>query len=436
MSGANGAGPVRAKSGAVIHEHRLDNGMRVLLVERHLDPVVAVMMWYGVGARNEREDEAGVSHFLEHMMFKGSGRFGKGEVDRITTSLGGSNNAFTSSDHTAYWFEFASDRWEASLDIEADRMQNLALDPDEFGAERAVVLEELSIDEDDPWRHLSRQVQELVYPRHPYGRPVIGYAQVLERMSVDLMRSYYERFYHPGNATVVLCGDFDPTAALEAVRSRFESIPAGMPFEQADCYRARLGEPRSEKRITTHWDDGAARLCMGWPTVSVGSDDDFALDLATTVLSTGRLSRLHRSLVLERGLATSVSTSNDTRRDGGAFWLYAECVEGVDPGELEAAIDDEFSRLASEAAGDDELERAKAVLAAAEAYDWETVTDLAEDIGSYAVDAHWRLALEATERRARVTAAEVQSAAARLLTPGRRVLGWSLPKETAAEDGA
>ena len=129
-------GGTALKGGATIHEHRLDNGLRVLLAERHSDPVVAVMTWYRVGARNEREHEAGVSHFLEHMMFKGSARYPKGAVDRITTQLGGVNNAFTSYDHTAYWFELASDRWERALAIEADRMQRLTLDPAEFAAER------------------------------------------------------------------------------------------------------------------------------------------------------------------------------------------------------------------------------------------------------------------------------------------------------------
>jgi zinc protease len=159
------------KGGAKIREHALANGLRVLIAERHGDPVVAVMLWYKVGSKNEREHEAGVSHFLEHMMFKGSSRFGKGEIDRSTTELGGSNNAFTSYDHTAYWFELASDRWEKALEIEADRMRTLLLDRAEFDAERAVVLEELSMGKDDPWRALPSACRTRAPPRHPYRRP-------------------------------------------------------------------------------------------------------------------------------------------------------------------------------------------------------------------------------------------------------------------------
>ncbi len=199
------------------------------------------MLWYRVGARNETEKEAGVSHFLEHMMFKGSARYGKGDIDRITTTLGGTNNAFTTADHTAYWFEFASDRWESALEIEADRMRALLLDPAEFEAEKQVVLEELAQGEDDPWRVLSQEVQSALFPRHPYRRPVIGYADTLKALSVAEMRDYYERFYHPGNAVLVVSGDIEPARALDdRAAALLGSIPAGRPYARGGCLpRAR-----------------------------------------------------------------------------------------------------------------------------------------------------------------------------------------------------
>src|SRR5262249_12032012 len=149
-----------------------------------------------------------------------------------TAELGGQNNAFTGYDHTAYWFELAADRWEEALELEADRMQHLALDAAEFDAERAVVLEELAMGEDDPWRVLSRRVDEVLFPHHPYGRPIIGYRETLEALRPADMRDYYRRFYHPGNATLVVCGDFEPRRALAAVRARFERIPSGRPLAQ------------------------------------------------------------------------------------------------------------------------------------------------------------------------------------------------------------
>ncbi|MFO1008532.1 MAG: insulinase family protein [Planctomycetota bacterium] len=417
-------------------EYRLENGMRVLLVERHMDPVVAVMTWFGVGARNETEREAGVSHFLEHMMFKGSERFGKGQVDLLTTTLGGSNNAFTGADHTAYWFEFASDRWEKALELEADRMRGLLLDAKEFEAEKAVVLEELAMGEDDPWRNLTQEVGHHLFPRHPYRRPVIGYADTLKHLTVDEMRDYYRRFYHPGNATLVVCGDIDVSEALALVARHFRSIPAGAAYVEADPPRPPAIEPKGERRLRVTWDDQASRLCIAWPTTTVGSADDHVLDVLSTLLTGGRLSRMYRELVLGKAIVTSISTHNDTRRDTGSFWLFAELAQGRDAAELERAIDAQLERLATELVPAAELERAKRTILAGEAYDSETVSDLAEEVGEYAVDVEWKEAFATPKHIRAVTARAVQDCAKRLLAKDRRVLGWSVPETGVKASGA
>jgi zinc protease len=421
------------KAGARIQEHKLSNGMQVLLLERHLDPVVAVMLWYRVGARNETEKEAGVSHFLEHMMFKGSARFGKGMVDRVTTTLGGTNNAFTSADHTAYWFEFASDRWESALEIEADRMKSLLLDAAEFEAEKQVVLEELGQGEDDPWRVLSQEVQAAVFPRHPYQRPVIGYTETLKALTVSEMRAYYERFYHPGNAILVLSGDIDPDRALAVAEKQFGAIPQGMAYREADPFRPPPQAPRGEQRLTIRWDDEARRLCIAWPGAAVGSDDDCLLDLVSTVLSGGRLSRLYRRLVIDEQLASSISTHNDARVEGGSFWLFAECAQGKEPLALERAVFEEIEKLGSTGPSAKEMLRAKRIIAAGEAHDAETVSDLAEDIGEFAIDGDWRISLTTLERIQAAKPSAVTSAARRLLSAERRVVGWCLPKSDPAK---
>lgn len=423
-------------TGSIVHEHRLRNGLRVLIVERHLDPVVAVTLWYGVGARDEREQEAGVSHFLEHMMFKGSKAFGKGEVDRLTASLGGSNNAYTSYDHTAYWFEFASDRWEQALDLEVDRMRGLLLDADEFDAERAVVLEELGMGEDDPWRNLSREVGQVLFGRHPYGRPIIGYRDTLAAMDPASMRDYHQRFYHPGNATLLICGDVNPKAALKAARARFGALESRDVAPVNSGWRPPIVHPEGPRRLTVRWDDPASRMLMAWPGAKVGSDDDFALDLVSSLLTGGRLSRLHRKLVLEQGLATYVSASNDARVEGGAFWLFAEAAQGVDPSKLEEALRAELTRLSTELVPTAEMKRVRLTLESSEAYEAETVSDLGDHIGQYAVDQDWRLVLEFDERRRAITAKRVREAAARIMDPERCVVGWSLPRADAQEPQA
>ncbi|MEM6672182.1 MAG: pitrilysin family protein [Planctomycetota bacterium] len=419
--------------GATIHERMLENGLRVLIAERHLDPVVAAMVWYRVGGRHEREDEAGVSHFLEHMMFKGTEAYGKGIVDLETTVLGGSNNAFTTPDHTAYWFEFASDRWERALDLEADRMRGLLFDPDEFAAEKQVVLEELSMGLDDPWRSLSRRASEVLFGRHPYARPVIGYRDTLEPMTVDDMRSFYRRYYRPGNATIVIVGAVDSDAAVAAIEERFGDIEDVAP--EGTERPVPAPEFDGEVRIRTSWDDGASRLIMAWPGATFGSDDDFTLDVVVAHLTSGKLSRLYRHIVVEGGLATSVSANNDARAEAGGFWLYAEAVQGVEPETLEAALDAEIRRISETPLTEAQLSRAKKLLAASEAFDSETVTDVAETIGEYAVDlSDWREVLRSNDRRSAVTAEQVQETCRRLLRPDRRVVAWSLPRVATEND--
>ncbi|HVS19571.1 MAG TPA: pitrilysin family protein [Planctomycetota bacterium] len=420
------------KAGAKISEHTLDNGLRVLVAERHDDPVVAVMTWYKVGARNEREDEAGVSHFLEHMMFKGSARYAKGEVDRVTTQAGGNNNAFTSYDHTAYWFELASDRWEQALDIEVDRMTGLSIDAVEFEAEREVVLEELAMGLDDPWRRLADLVQGAVFARHPYRRPIIGHADALRALTPEGMRDYYRRFYHPGNATLVVCGDVTVADALAAIERRFADLPAGPSYAEADAFRPGLEPPLGEQRVAMTWDDQGRRLIMAWPSGAVGSDDDWALDVISSVLSGGRSARLYRRLVLEQGLATSVSTHNDARIEGGVFWVFAECAQGVEPAALEAAIEAELELLCTHKVPTRELARVRSMLAASDAQDGETVTDLAEDLGEFAVDADWRMSVDGLERLLAVSADDLRNGARRVLALERRVVGWCTPLEPTA----
>ena len=384
------------------------------------------MMWYHVGSRHELPHEAGLSHFLEHMMFKGTAAMGKGAVDHITTCLGGSNNAFTTADHTAYWFELASDRWQTALDIEADRMRGLLLEPKEFEAEKAVVLEELSMGMDDPWRRLSQSVQEMVFQRHTYARPVIGYEEALLAAGPEEMRTYYDRFYQPNNATLVVCGDINPSQALREIRKKLGALKRSQD-PGPGAFRTLPPEPRGERRIQMAWDDPASRLVMGWPGAALGTQTDITFDIISTLLTGGRLSRMYRRLVLDRGLATSISTSNDARVETGAFWLYAEACAGVAPPDLESAIDEQLELLATTLISASELRRAKNLLSAGQAFEGETVTDLAENLGEYAVDADWPLFLELTERRRTVTRQDVRRVARELLTRERRVVGWSLP---------
>src|SRR6187401_254635 len=228
----------------------LDNGLVVLTKELHTSPIVTSMIWYRVGSRNEELGQTGKSHFLEHMLFKGTNRFKKGEIDLLTLKNGGGNNAFTSHDFTAYYFNFASDRWDISLEIESDRMVNCTFDLEEFEAEKKVVIEELKTSLDSPWGLLLQETDAAAYKLHPYRNPIVGWLQDVERASADEQQAYYRKYYHPNNAVLVLVGDFQTDEVLERVETTFSEIPIGPQLPEMV-----LNEPeqRGERRIVVRW---------------------------------------------------------------------------------------------------------------------------------------------------------------------------------------
>src|SRR5467141_361164 len=204
----------------------LDNGLVVLTKEVHTSPIVTTMIWYRVGSRNEELGHTGKSHFLEHMLFKGTDRFKKWQIDLITLKNGGGNNAFTSHDFTAYYFNFASDRWDIALEIEADRMVSCSFDPEEFEAEKKVVIEELKTGLDSPWGLLLQEQEAAAFKVHPYRNPIVGWLQDVERATAEQQQAYYHRYYHPNNATLVIAGDFNTEDALKKVEQLFGPIAA------------------------------------------------------------------------------------------------------------------------------------------------------------------------------------------------------------------
>jgi zinc protease len=414
--------------GAVCSEQRLANGLRVLVAERHSDPIVATVLCYRVGARDEREEEAGLSHFLEHMMFKGSPRYGKGAIDGETARLGGSNNAFTGHDHTAYWFELAADRWEAALAIESDRMRALLLEPAEFDAERDVVLEELAMGEDDPWGVLMRRVEAALHPHHPYGRPIIGFERTLRSATPDSMRAYHRKHYRPDNALLVVAGDVDRAGALRAVERHLGRSRNRVNGHASAPSRAALVAPAGARmRIVQRWPDPARRLCFAFHGSKVGTREDRALDVLSTVLGAGRLSRLQKRLVYDERLAVWISVSNDARVDGGLLWVLAEASDGVEVAALERAIGQELERLRREPIAVAELARALALIRSAEAFECESISSLAQELAVEGIDHDWRACFDGGARYRGLGPRELRAVAQTVLDPDRCAIGESLP---------
>ena len=405
----------------------LDNGMKAVLVERRGLPVVATALFYRVGSRDERTGESGVAHFLEHMMFKGTERYAKGEIDLITSKIGGSNNAFTDHDATGYHFALASDRWETALEIEASRMRDCLLDPAEFTAEKQVVIEELSMGLDDPWNMLWQSTEALAYDVHPYHRPIIGYREDLERLSVDGMRAFYRRHYGPNRAFLAVVGDIDLKAAEKRVRALFGGLtPVG---EREPV----LAEPERhvERRGIVRAPGTLTRLAMACRTCRVGERDDFHLDVLAQAIAISKSSRLHRRLVIEEQLATQVGAHNETRFDPGLFSVLVELHPGVDPEQVEAVVREEMQRIVDDGVTASELKRARIQIRSAFLFDEETVLEAAVRLGRYEVLSQkgWRLlddvlsTYDAVDRRA------VRETAARLFAPENWTVVWSVPTD-------
>jgi zinc protease len=403
---------------------RLSNGLTVCLVENRQAPIVTSALFYRAGTRDEPAGHGGVAHFLEHMMFKGSARYGPGEIDRRTQALGGVNNAFTTHDATGYYFNFAADRWTEALAIEADRMANLTLDPEQVASERQVILEEIAMYDSEPWDALETEVQAHLFPSHPYGRPVLGTREELIATGRPELASFHGSLYRPDNGILVLAGDLGPEA-LDEVESAMGWLPPGagprqeIPPPVSPATLVRIERRKGEM----------ARILLTMPAPAGSHPDHPALKLLVTVLAGGRASRLHRAMVDEGQLCAWVSADLTESLDASQVTIAAEVVPGVEPARVEAEILRLLEETVSAPPGADELERARQITTADWVFGHERVHQQALSAGlALAVfdlghlDRHLRLLLETGADR-------VHEVASRYLRPERGgVLGWSLPR--------
>jgi zinc protease len=334
----------------------LANGLVVLTKEVHTSPIVTSMIWYRVGSRNEELGHTGKSHFLEHMLFKGTERFKKGQIDLLTLKNGGGNNAFTSHDFTAYYFNFASDRWQIALDIEADRMVNCAFDPEEFEAEKKVVIEELKTGLDSPWGLLLQEVEAVAFKVHPYRNPIVGWLQDVERATVQQQQAYYRRYYHPNNATLVIAGDFDTTDVLKKVDDAFAGIPSS---PQASPMLLQEPPQRGERRIVVRWRSKVPRLSIAYHAPEIAAADSYALQVLAVVLAEGKASRLYQRMVEREQTVTFVSAEYGEAKDPTLFHIRSEARGDHSIDEIENSIHDELESISTNAISAHELDRAK-----------------------------------------------------------------------------
>jgi zinc protease len=420
-----------------VHERVLDNGLKVLVKRDDRAPIVTSQVWYKVGSSYEHGGVTGVSHALEHMMFKGTERLEPGEFSRIIAENGGDENAFTGRDYTAYFQTLAADRLEVALELEADRMRNLSLPAEEFAKEIEVVKEERRLrTDDDPEALTFEQFNAAAYAASPYRNPIIGWQSDLESMDVETLRDWYRMWYAPNNATLVVVGDVEPARVFELAETYFGPIEPSLAFQP----RPR-GEPpqQGEKRLVVAAPAKEPYLLMGWKTpVLANAEQDwepYALEMLVSVLDAGSSSRFSRELIRDERLAASVSASyNAFTRLPGMLLGDATPATGATVEQLEGAILAQLERLKSEPVSEVELERIRNQLIADKVYERDSVFYQAMLLGQFeTVGLGWELVDEIVQRLSAVTPEQIQDVARRYLTTENRTVAVLEPQPLGAD---
>ena len=423
-----GSAPARL----AVTEATLDNGLRVLVQEDPRNPIVAVQMFYRVGSRNERPGATGLAHFLEHLMFKGTPSRGRGEISRLIELNGGRENAFTTKDMTGYYVSIAADRLDLVLEIEADRMRNLLLDPAEIDSERKVVMEERRMRaEDDPDGLVYEAMDSLAFKAHPYRWPIIGWMADIARINQTELRAFYDTYYVPNNAILVIAGDVKAAGALALARRRFGPIPRGATPPPVTA----VEPPQIDERRLVVRKDGAQlpMVNIGWHVPNHTSPDAPALELLSTVLSEGRSSRLYQRLVYEKRVALGAGGEYSySSLDPALFWFFATPLPGQTPEVVEQALLGEVERLKQEVVSDEELERARNQIEASFVWQQDSVFSRASALGRFEMLGSWRLLDDFLPRLRAVTAADLQRVARLYFPVDRKNVSILLPAEPAA----
>jgi zinc protease len=317
-----------------VEELRLPNGMTALIVVNPKLPIFSLYSFYKVGGKNEVKGITGASHFLEHMMFKGAKKYGKSSIDFIIEGSGGSTNAYTTNDSTVYYENLPSKELATILDIEADRMENLALDPDDFEKERAVVLEERKMRyENSPRGQLYQSLISAFFEGTPYGQPVIGEIPDLKSVSREQIHNYFKRFYAPNNVTLVLVGDVNLDNAKKIITEKFGSISSSPSVTEAhaslkeDAFRVSLKE---SKVVALKGESPSPMFMMAWPTYKAGHEKGYALDILSSILGSGKSSTLiNEYILISKPAATSLYAAHQQLEKAGFFFIGGELVRGI-----------------------------------------------------------------------------------------------------------
>ena len=410
--------PLEAKAhpaNAKVFEHTLDNGMKIIVKEDHRAPVMVSQVWYKVGSSYEHNGITGVSHVLEHMMFKGTKKLGPNEFSKIIAENGGRENAFTGRDYTAYFQTMEKRRLPVSMELEADRMRNLVLLEEEFKKEVQVVMEERRMrTEDNPQSLTYEQFTATAYVNSPYHHPVIGWMDDLENMELDDLAQWYQHWYAPNNATLVVAGDVNAGEVFALAEKYFGKLPAG---DVPKTKPRQEIEQKGERRIVVKAPAQLPYLIMGYkvPSLKDAAEpwEPYALEVMAAVLDGGNSARFARELVRGSEIAADIGTSYDAVSPHQELFMFSGTPnQGKKIGDLEQAIDKQLNKLKTQLVTQAELDRVKAQVVAGKVYEKDSIFYQAMTIGLLETTGFgWPLAEEYLDKIKAVTPEQVREVA-------------------------
>ena len=400
----------------------LKNGMKFLVVEDFSIPNANMYLFYKVGSRNEYQGITGLSHFFEHMMFNGAKKYGPKLFDQTMEFNGGANNAYTTENVTVYTDWFPASASEIIFDMEADRIASLSIDPKMVESERGVVLSERRTGlENSPWRFLSQSVQATAFQEHPYHWPVIGYEDDMKNWTQQDLERYFKTYYAPNNCVVVVSGAIKADQVKEFAEKYLEPIPA-QPAPPA----VHIVEPEQtgERRITVKKEVATPYLMIAYHTPESKNEDYYALNILSSILSSGQSSRLYTALVDKQQLATQIATDFGDSFDPNLFSFYAVANKNINETDLENAIYVEIEKIKTNGISETELQKIKNQKLMEFYSQVETINGKSNNIGTYEVFfGDYRKMFNAPANYNKITVADVQNVAKKYFTKSNRTVG-------------
>ncbi|WP_435978547.1 M16 family metallopeptidase [Psychrobacter sp. DM4] len=423
------------------HEYQLDNGLKVIIKEDHRAPVAMTQIWYRVGSADEPINKGGISHLLEHMMFKGTSTVSSDDYERLIAKFGGVNNAFTSYDYTGYYELFPANRLGLALELEADRMTNLIFDENQFEKERQVVMEERRQRTDDnPLAKAYESYRLLAMPNSPKGESIIGPMSELESIELSELKDWYRTWYTPNNATLVIVGDVKPDEVMSQVKRYFEDLKSSKLPKRASVTQTGF---RGYQQVDSVQAVQVPVLLMGYnvPSLLTAQPDEkqaYGLSLAQYVLDGGLSSRLESRLIREQGLLTTVGTSyNLLDRGDGLFLIQATPREGVSLAQAQQAIMAEIDKLSTDPIAADEISRAKTNTVTSLVYAQDSMQGQAQMIGSLqSIGLDDRLLSGLPSKLDELSVADIQQVSKKYLVKDNLTVMYVVPPDNDTTDSA